>query len=235
MLKVIGAGLPRTGTSSMKVALERLGFGPCHHGFEMFAHPEQGERWLAVALAKHDKSDPSRTVDWDSVLEGYRSAVDWPSSHFWQELAAAHPDAKIILTTRDPHRWYRSMRETVFTIVDPSDRPRDRIGAIGAVMEIMFEATFGHTDRAPTEDTAVEVFRQHADRVRATVPADRLLVHEASDGWAPLCAFLGVDVPDTPYPHLNDTAALQDFLVRMRDGGHASTPFGDVTFPTHQT
>lgn len=122
------------------------------------------------------------------------------------------------------------MRETIFAVVDPSDRPSDRVGAIGAIMEIMFKVTFGHTDRAPTEDIAIEVYRRHVDHVRATAPADRLLVHDASDGWAPLCAFLGVDVPDTPYPYLNDTRALQDFLARMRAGGTASTPVGDITF-----
>jgi hypothetical protein len=236
MVKVIGAGFPRTGTSSMKAALEQLGFGPCHHMFEVFAHPEQGERWHAAALAKHDRSDPSRTVDWDWVLEGYRSALDWPSSHFWPEIAAAYPDAKIILTTRDPHLWYRSMRETIFANIDSGER-LDRLGAIGPTMEIVFEAIFGHTpaDGAPTEDAAVEVYRRHVDHVRATAPADRLLVHEASDGWAPLCAFLGVDVPDTPYPHLNDTEALQDLHTKMRDGGTASTPFGDITFPADQS
>jgi Sulfotransferase domain len=232
MVQVIGAGFPRTGTSSMKAALEQLGLGPCHHMFEVFAHPEQGERWHAAALAKHD--DPGRTVDWDWVLEGYRSAVDWPSGHFWQEIAAAYPDAKIILTTRDPHRWYRSMSETIFAGMGSGDRPSDRLGAIGAMMEIVFGATFGHSDDAPTEDSAVEVYRRHVDHVRATAPADRLLVHEASEGWAPLCAFLGVPVPDTPYPHLNDTRALQDFAATMREGGTASTPFGDITFPADQ-
>jgi hypothetical protein len=75
------------------------------------------------------------------------------------------------------------------------------------------------------------VYQRHVDHVRATAPPGRLLVHEASDGWAPLCAFLGVDVPDTPYPHLNDTKTLQEFSAKMRDGGTASTPFGEITFP----
>ena len=164
------------------------------------------------------------------MLEGYRSAVDWPSGHFWQEIAAAYPDAKIILTTRDPHRWYRSMRETIFAGIDSGIRPSGRLGAIGSMLDIVFESTFGHAGRAPNEDTAVEVYPRHVDHVRATAPADRLLVHEASDGWEPLCAFLGVDVPDTPYPHLNDTKTLQEFSAKMREGGTASTPFGDITF-----
>jgi hypothetical protein len=208
MLKVIGAGLPRTGTTSLKAALEQLGLGPCHHGFEVLTHPEQGERWHAAALAKHGRLDPSRTVDWNWMLEGYRSAVDWPSGHFWQEIAAAHPDAKVVLTIRDPHRWYRSMHETIFASIDAGDRPSDRLGALGAMMEIAFAATFGSIDKAPTEETAVEVYWRHVDHVRATVPADRLLVHEAGDGWEPLCAFLGVAVPDVPFPRVNSRDEL---------------------------
>lgn len=239
MVKVIGAGFPRTGTSSMKAALERLGFGPCHHMFEVLAHPEQGERWHAAALAKHDNADGSRTVDWDWVLEGYNAAVDFPSGHFWEEIAANYPDAKIILTTRDPRRWHRSMCETLFSGMGTGDSRGsfpESLAGISGMMELVGPATFGVTeDGLPSEEAAVEIYQQHVDHVRATAPPDRLLVHEAADGWAPLCGFLGVDVPDEPYPHLNDAEAIRDVFARMREGGTVTTPFGsEIIFsPAH--
>jgi len=100
MLKVIGAGLPRTGTTSMKAALERLGFGPCYHMFEIFTNPDHADRWLPIASGAK--------VDWARVFDGYQSTQDWPASHFWRELAVAYPEAKVVLTIRDPHAWYPS-------------------------------------------------------------------------------------------------------------------------------
>ncbi|MEV4897563.1 sulfotransferase family protein, partial [Nonomuraea sp. NPDC055795] len=105
MLNVIGAGFPRTGTSSMKAALERLGFGPCYHMFEILTHPGHVDRWLPAA--------EGRALDWDHVLKGYRSAMDWPASHFWREQAEAYPDAKVVLTVRDPVRWRTSMQALI--------------------------------------------------------------------------------------------------------------------------
>ncbi|HEX2312159.1 MAG TPA: sulfotransferase, partial [Thermomonospora sp.] len=150
MLHVIGAGFPRTGTSSMKAALERLGFGPCHHMFEVITRPDQVARWLDVL-----RDGP---VDWDAVLAGYRSAVDWPAGFFWRELAAAHQDAKVILTVRDPRRWYVSMRDTIFqaTVTPIPEGAHPYLKTTRALRESLLDGiwrrTFGvGTDTIPGE------------------------------------------------------------------------------------
>ncbi|MFI6577877.1 sulfotransferase family protein [Nocardiopsis sp. NPDC050513] len=217
MLQVIGAGFPRTGTSSMKAALERLGFAPCHHMFEVFSSAELARRWAGVAAAPAD-------ADWAHVLEGWRSGTDWPLSFFWRELAEAHPDAKVLLTVRDPHRWYASMRETVL-------RPRRwfengevppgaaHLRDLRPLFDLMWTTHFGHgAEHVPDEATAVAAFERHNAQVEATIPADRLLVYRVGEGWDRLCAFLGVDVPDTPFPHLNDTASFQRFQEQAERG-----------------
>lgn len=234
-MKVIGAGFPRTGTSSMKAALEQLGFGPCHHMFEVYRHPEQIDRWVRAAASINPNSlDPS-PVDWDWVLEGYDSAVDWPAGAFWRELADAYPDAKILLTTRDPERWYTSMQNTIFSNFGASagDLPPTIAPIMGKLLPV-FGAIVGRmfgtkvTDDPPSKDEAIKMYEQHAEAVRQTIPSDRLLVHEARDGWAPLCEFLGVEQPAEPYPHLNDSATLQDFMQQLAAGGPVDTPFGQV-------
>jgi hypothetical protein len=93
-LKVIGAGFGRTGTSSLKQALEDLGFGPCHHMTEVIAHPQQVPVWEAAM-----NGEP---VEWEDVFHAYQSAVDWPSAAFYEPLMERYPDARVILTVRDP-------------------------------------------------------------------------------------------------------------------------------------
>ncbi|WP_214410379.1 sulfotransferase family protein [Sphaerisporangium fuscum] len=228
MLRVIGAGFPRTGTTSLKAALDRLGFGPCHHMVEVLMRPEQAERWLPVL------SDGP--TDWEQVLEGYQSAVDWPGSFFWRELADAYPDAKVILTVRDPHRWYASFCNLL-------DRPQVSPGAPGAgdpametmmrfrpVMDLIGRSTFGDSwsfgESLPGEEHAVEVFRRHIETVKESLPAERLLVFQASQGWEPLCEFLGVEPPkDEPYPHLNDSESLRRNRERVMRGEPMVSPF----------
>ncbi|MFI6497995.1 sulfotransferase family protein [Nonomuraea typhae] len=213
MISVIGAGLPRTGTTSLKAALEGLGLGPCHHMREIGAHPEQAQRW---------RQTMDGPVDWGAVLRGYRAAVDWPSAHFWRPLAQAYPDAKVILTVRDPHAWYTSLRDTVFAMLsNPSTVPAG-LQAVAATMRPLLERiwfeTFGTTleDPMPGERHAAEVFRRHTAEVAATLPAERVLVYGTGQGWEPLCDFLGVPVPAEPYPHLNDRQSVR---TRLRSPG----------------
>ncbi|WP_433416254.1 sulfotransferase family protein [Microtetraspora malaysiensis] len=209
MINVIGAGLPRTGTTSLKAALERLGFGPCHHMQEIAAHPEQAQRWRQTL---------DGPVDWNGVLDGYRAAVDWPSAHFWRSLAQSYPDAKVILTARDPHAWYASLRDTVFALLHaPSAVPAEfHPVAIGMrpLLEHLWRETFGTTldEPMPEERHAVEVFRRRTAEVTGALPADRILIYETGQGWEPLCDFLGVPVPDEPYPRLNDRQSAQSRL-----------------------
>lgn len=233
MVKVIGAGFPRTGTSSMKAALEQLGFGPCHHMFEIFGNPDQIGRWLQAANTIGSDGPSPSTIDWDWVLEGYDSAVDWPAGAFWRELADAYPDARILLTVRDPERWYTSMQNTIFSNFGAGDLPPAIAPIIGKFLPV-FGAIVGRmfairiTDGPPNRADAIRMYEQHAETVRQTIPSDRLLVHEASDGWEPLCEFLGVDRPAEPYPHLNDSATLQDVMRQLTAGGPVDTPFGQV-------
>ena len=210
-LKVIGVGFGRTGTLSLKLALEELGAGPCYHMIETIAHPEHDGMWLLLARGE--------APDWRSMLDGYAATVDWPGVAIWKELAAAYPDAKIILSVRDPDTWYASASATIFArmrefeamlaagnteAIDPArKRHMDMIKAI------VVEKSFGGClDKAH----AIRVFNAHNDDVRRSVPPEKLLVTEAGQGWDPLCAFLGVAVPATPYPKVNTSA---DFASRF--------------------
>jgi hypothetical protein len=199
-LSVIGAGLGRTGTMSLKLALEQLGFGPCHHMVEVFKDPAAPGRWCAAA-----EGGP---VDWETMFAGYRSTVDWPSATFWRELAEAHPEAKVILTVRDPEAWFRSTQATIMSrpVPDPPETPFHAM--IAKVINPMFGG------RVNDRDTLVAAFNAHNAKVRAAIAPERLLVYEVAEGWEPLCAFLGVPVPGAPMPVANTT---EEFLQADHD------------------
>ena len=198
-LKVIGSGLGRTGTLSTKLALEQLGFTPCHHMVEVFMHPESVPLWIDAQNGKGD---------WDAIFSGYQSMVDHPGCIHWRELMDFYPDAKVLHTLRDPDKWFDSTQATIF---DPN-----RSGPPGGPMKTFFEqlhAWYGGDihDRAFMTD----FFRRHTEAVIAGVPKDRLLVFEVAQGWAPLCAFLGVSIPETPFPRENST---EQFRGRVLGG-----------------
>ncbi|NIJ41103.1 hypothetical protein FHS78_001384 [Parvibaculum indicum] len=204
-LDVIGAGFGRTGTLSLKLALEELGFVKCHHMTEVFQNPDQAPKFLAAARGE--------TVDWEEVFKGYRAMVDFPGCAFWRELAEAFPQGKVILSTRDPHGWFKSASETIFQAVqmeidDPAMKEVTEMGR-----EIVLERTFGGDI---SEAHAVEAFKAHEEEVKRTIPADRLLVFEAKMGWEPLCDFLGVKVPETPYPRTNSSEEFQTKMARRK-------------------
>ena len=196
-LKVIGAGFGRTGTRSLKEALEVLGFAPCHHMMEVFTHPEQVPFWDRVAL--------DQKYDWEELFGGYQSSCDWPSCTFYKELADKYPAAKVILSLRDPKSWYKSVANTIMPAMKKSDGSAPGLpGVFGPLL--IGERTFGNDF---SEAHMIEVYERHNAEVKRTIPAERLLVFEASQGWAPLCAFLGVKVPDALYPNLNSTEEFQ--------------------------
>lgn len=199
-LKVIGTGLGRTGTMSLKLALEQLGLGPCHHMVEVFMHPESVPLWVAAGQGK---------PDWDALFNGYVSMVDHPGCRFWRELMDYYPDAKLIHTVRDPNRWFDSTQATIFAPDSPAATPPEPLRAFFNMVMEEYEG------RQHERDFMVEHFQRHTDDVLATVPPERLLVFEAAQGWDPLCAFLGVPVPDAPYPRENSTA---DFQARLSGG-----------------
>jgi hypothetical protein len=209
-LKVIGAGFGRTGTSSLKQALEDLGFGPCYHMTEAFAHPEHTPVWEAAVNGQ--------AVEWEDVFRDYQSAVDWPAAAFYQQLMARYPDAKVILTVRNPERWYESTQNTIYAIgkltASPPmswvgavfNRQRQRVAAVTG--RLAWDELFG--GRFEDRQHAIEVFNRYNADVQRYVPADRLLVYDVRQGWEPLCTFLGVPAPDhKPFPHLNDTAEFR--------------------------
>jgi hypothetical protein len=197
-LAVIGPGFGRTGTMSLKHALERLGFGPCHHMEEVFAHPEQVPHWQAVVAG--------RPVVWDDVFAGYRSQVDWPGAHPWRELAIAYPQSKVILSVRSEAAWWTSFSATIGALFDAPDQaplPPHLRTMRDVVIEMVQVQTFGcpSTDR----EGVLAAYRRRTEEVRAAIPTERLLVFDVAEGWAPLCRFLDVPVPDTPFPQMNST------------------------------
>ena len=194
-LEVIGSGFGRTGTMTTKQALETLGFGPCHHMVEIIENPEQMTHWKAITAGEQ--------VDWHAVFAGYRSQVDWPGAHVWEQTAAAFPQAKIIHTERPEEAWWKSFEGTIgkfFRVFRDLDLPPHIMDQFNTMDKLIMQGTFSDfTDR----DSAIEAYRANNRRVRDTIPPERLLVFHVADGWEPLCAFLGVPVPDEAFPHSN--------------------------------
>jgi hypothetical protein len=191
-LTVVGAGVGRTGTNSLKVALEQLLGEPCHHMYEIFADPTQISGWTDAI--------EGRRVDWSTMPPGYGSLVDWPGASFWPELSAANPDALVLLSVRDPDAWYRSASNTIFEALDhvpPEMRPW--IDTVRTLLRDRF------SDQLDDPTTMMDAFERHNAAVRKAIPSERLLEWTPTDGWEPICERLGVDVPDGPFPKTNDT------------------------------
>jgi hypothetical protein len=205
-VQVIGVGVGRTGTLSLKAALERLGFGPCFHGRHVLDHPDRLPLWQAAAAGE--------PVDWPAVFAGYTSTVDWPGAAFWRPLARAFPAAKLILTVREAQGWYDSVHNTIYRMFGggPANptvaRARGLVPGLDVFTEfhrqMIWDGFFA--GRFADREYAIRAYEQHNAAVMHEVPAGRLLTISPGAGWEPLCAFLGVPVPDEPYPHLNDPA-----------------------------
>jgi hypothetical protein len=199
-IQVVGAGLGRTGTTSLKAALERLLGEPCHHMAEV-GGDEQQLAWFTAA----GRGD---LPDWHQVLDGYAAVVDWPAASFWPEIAAAFPDAPVLLSTRsDSETWWRSAGGTIFAGMQ-GERPDP-----DPFMDMWDAITASRfTSRWREHDPAIEAYERHNAQVRATVDPGRLFEHQPGDGWEPLCEMLGLPVPDEPYPRLNTT---DDWVARV--------------------
>lgn len=199
-LKVVGAGVGRTGTLSLKLALEQLLGGRCHHMVEIIGDPAQASGWA-------DAVD-GRDVDWQDLLSGYVAQVDWPGASFWREISAANPEALVLLSTREPDAWYRSASNTIFQPVAVA--PPGLEQWFGTTLHKMFEERFSDDLENPTK--MMEAFERHNAEVRAGVPADRLLEWTVSDGWEPICERLGVAVPNEAFPATNSTNETRAIL-----------------------
>ena len=210
-LKVIGAGFGRTGTTSLKAALEILGYDKCHHMTEVI-QTGSGILWYR----KLEGED----IGWEEIFEGYEATVDWPSAAWWKELTDYYPDAKVILTVRDPDKWYRSITETIYPLSTLMPGwlglviPRLR-GFLKIARRIPWENTFHGRIEDPAY--AKRIFNEHMVTVKDTIAPERLLVYEISEGWEPLCNFLNVPVPlETPFPRVNEGHEIKKAIKAVR-------------------
>jgi Sulfotransferase domain len=214
-MRLIGAGLPRTGTLSQKVALEMLGLAPCYHMVNVLADLDQAQPWRRAL---------DGDVNWEEIFNGFPATVDWPGSFFYRELAEFFPDAKVLLSVRDAEAWERSMRQTIWGLfygdmlirdlsvarcrVDPKWR-----GYIEMMEEMWEKSGLISAGAATTPESMHSAMERFNREVQETIPSDRLLVWSVADGWEPLCEFLELPVPDTPFPHLNDSKVFGERIV----------------------
>jgi hypothetical protein len=208
-LSVIGSGFPRTGTLSLKLALEQLGFGPCFHATELFMRLDRLPLWVQAGEGE---------ADWDAIFAGYHATVDAPGCYFWRELAERYPSAKVLHSVRDPATWFDSTQATVFGPNSPSANPPPPAKPFFDMLSRR-RGGLNLQDR----DEMLAWFERHTREVRATIPAERLLVFEVREGWAPLCAFLGVPIPETPFPRVNRREELAALMAQRNLDGAIDT------------
>jgi hypothetical protein len=195
-IKVVGAGLGRTGTHSLQLALQQLLGGRCYHMIEVFGRPDDIPVWRAAI--------DGQMPDWNAFLSDFTATVDWPASAFWRELGEANPDAVVLLSTRDADSWWKSADNTIFNVARrevPTDDPV--LSAHMAMIDAMLAQTF--TKNWTDETEAKRAYEAHNAAVRAAIPADRLIDYTTGDGWQPICDKLGLPVPAEPFPHVNTT------------------------------
>ncbi|MCZ6657520.1 MAG: sulfotransferase family protein [Gammaproteobacteria bacterium] len=210
-LKVIGAGFGRTGTTSMKEALELLGYDKCHHMREVMSSGKQVEMF--------DRVSRNVEVDWDDVFEGFEAAVDWPAAARYEELMEKYPEAKVILTARDPEAWYESTKETIYALSNSVPPiifwliPRAR-NVMAMVQRLIWEGVFD--GRFEEKQYAIDAYNKNVAEVIANVPDGRLLVHSSKEGWQPLCEFLDKPIPSQPYPHSNESTVMKRAIVGLK-------------------
>ena len=204
-LKVIGAGVGRTGTYSLRAALNRLGFGPCFHMEDVASNmPVQLPLWQAAL-----RGEP----DWAAIYDGFNSAVDWPTARFYRELNAAYPDAKFILGHRSPQSWAASFSQTIYKLLAESGKAPEHMREW---LDMVTELTGQNGIPAGLDTAGLEqAFTAHMEAVKVTIPASRLLVYEVKDGWEPLCAFLEVPVPDEPFPRTNNRTEFWELVESL--------------------
>ena len=190
-LQLIGAAFPRTGTMSIKKALEILGFHGCYHMHEVFLHPEHAAVW--------DAASNGNLPDWQTFLEGYSITLDAPACLFWRDMMQAFPDAKVLLLKRDPETWYDSMMATTYPVIMGPAGEMDP--ALKMIRRVFLEKFMNH--RFEDREYATAKYRLYCQEVMADTPNDKLLVYDVSQGWQPLCDFLGLEVPAEPFPVKN--------------------------------
>ncbi len=210
-LKVIGAGFGRTGTNSLKVALEQLGYAPCHHMKEVGPSLSQ-IRWF-------DAASKGEKVNWDDVFEHFEAAVDWPAAAYYQELSEFYPNAKVILSVRDAEGWYKSTRATIYAVIQHMPRwMRWVIPPLNRLMNMVQRTVWDGALAGEFEnrERTIERFNAHIESVKKTIPAERLLIHSAAEGWGPICKFLDKPLPATSYPRVNEARVFQRIVIVLK-------------------
>jgi len=202
-MKVLGAGFGRTGTMSLKIALEKLGIGPCYHMREVVSHPSHIKIWYDISRGEHP--------NWDRLFSGFNSAVDFPVSLFYEELINKFPDAKFILTLRDFDKWYISTANTIYKV--PTMLPvwfKQVVYPIRMFIAMQVNLIWVglFNNKFSDKESAKIVYYEHIESVKKTIPSDKLLIYHVNMGWEPLCEFLNVAVPEIPFPKVNDTAEM---------------------------
>lgn len=222
-LKVIGAGGPRTGTASLKVALETLGFGKCYHMEWLFNHPDQLPYW-------HELFDTGST-DFDALFDGFQSTVDFPGYQHYPILLEKYPDAKVILTERDPEEWYESIKHTVHAAI-----PRTLPQKLDMMKRMLFSSRFRklaqcfklvgkylwkehYHDNFHDKEATLKIYTEFNEEVKRAVPKEQLLIYNVSEGWGPLCEFLKVPVPDEPFAHKNKREDFKEKISQLKKTG----------------
>ncbi|MBT4161110.1 MAG: sulfotransferase family protein [Gammaproteobacteria bacterium] len=205
-MRVIGAGLGRTGTNSLKIALEILLQGPCYHMFELWQNPEDVAIWQSAV-----NDEP---VDWQKFLSRWVATVDWPGAPLFDQMAAAFPDALVLLSIRDGEEWYQSANNTIFSVMrnaPPGEKP-----PTGKLVASEFDKWL--TLDIDNKAEVIAAHDRHNERVRKTIPPNRLLEWRPGDGWEPICSALDLPVPAEPFPHANDSASFMDTVKAAQNG-----------------
>ncbi len=214
-LKVIGTGLGRTGTYSLKLALEHLGFGKCYHMTELFQNPEGVKHFL--------QAEKGEKVNWEELFKGYKSSVDYPAARYYTQIAGHYPEAKVIHTHRDPEEWYDSAVNTIFMARNLTISRLIKFGLkypFSRIVQKRFHV-FKYNRKLIINEfgkdlldrkKVLKAFEQHTENVIKRISSDRLLIFKASDGWEPLCRFLNVPVPKNIFPYSN---TRDEFLKRI--------------------
>lgn len=206
-MKVIGVGFGRTGTMSLKHGLEMIGFAPCYHMVEVIQNKSHIPLWQEATEAVAQ----GEVVDWSKIFEGYEAAVDYPTASYYKELVAAYPEAKVVLTVRDPERWYDSTLETIYQLGHMPWRVEAFVPGFKQMQTMVQAAVWQKVfnGRFTDKPYAIACFEEHIDQVKAFVSPQKLLIFSVKDGWEPLCNFLEVPIPDEPFPHVNDRAEME--------------------------
>ncbi|OJJ43595.1 hypothetical protein ASPZODRAFT_73923 [Penicilliopsis zonata CBS 506.65] len=230
-MKILALSMPRTGTMSMQTALETLGFGPTIHGFNQWMHVQDTRMWQEGLEAKfflpsQAKMKPFGRQEFDQLLGYYEIASDFPSIAFAEELIAAYPEAKVVIVERDVDAWYESFHDSfikyMFSVaVSAFVRLDTQMYTFQEMTNTWVRGKFRANSRRELEQNARKVYRQHYETIRRVTPRERLLDFKLEDGWEPLCAFLGKDVPDVPFPRVNDRQAFaerSDLMLKIAGG-----------------